>query len=74
MVAHDISALMEYKGLSLQEASRVVIQDKLTDLGGTGGIIAVDKDGNMVMEFNTAGMYRANMNDKGELTIAIYEK
>jgi len=74
MVAHDISALMEYKGLSLQEASKVVIQDKLTDLGGTGGIIAVDKDGNMVMEFNTAGMYRANMNDKGELTIGIYKK
>ncbi len=74
MVAHDISALMEYKGLSLQEASRIVIQDKLTGLGGTGGIIAVDKNGNMVMEFNTAGMYRATMNDKGELTIGIYKK
>ena len=73
-VAHDISALMEYKGLSLKEASKIVIQDKLTDLGGTGGIIAVDKNGNMVMEFNTAGMYRATMNDKGELTIGIYEK
>ncbi len=74
MVAHDISALMEYKGLSLQEAARVVIQDKLTDLGGTGGIVAVDKNGNMVMEFNTAGMYRATMNEKGELVIGIYEK
>lgn len=74
MVAHDISALMEYKGLSLQEASRVVIQEKLTDLGGTGGIVAVDKNGNMVMEFNTAGMYRATMNAKGELVIGIYEK
>lgn len=74
MVAHDISAMMEYKGLSLQEASRVVIQEKLTDLGGTGGIIAVDKNGNMVMEFNTAGMYRATMNANGELNIGIYEK
>tara|TARA_R100001369_G_scaffold10707_11_gene23974 strand:+ start:107 stop:1183 length:1077 start_codon:yes stop_codon:yes gene_type:complete len=73
-VAHDISAMMEYKGVSLQEASRVVIQEKLTNLGGTGGVIAVDKDGNMVMEFNTAGMYRATMNDKGELTIGIYKK
>ena len=73
-VAHDISAMMEYKGVSLQEASRIVIQDKLTDLGGTGGIIAVDKNGNMVMEFNTAGMYRATMNDKGELFVGIYEK
>tara|TARA_R110002074_G_scaffold177570_3_gene341166 strand:- start:1516 stop:2295 length:780 start_codon:yes stop_codon:yes gene_type:complete len=74
MVAHDISALMEYKGLSLQEASRVVIQDKLTDLGGTGGIIAVDKNGNMVMEFNTTGMYRATMNDEGKLTVGIYKE
>ena len=73
-VAHDISALMEYKGLSLQDASKLVIQDKLTELGGTGGIIAVDNYGNMVMEFNTAGMYRAKMNAKGELTIGIYEK
>lgn len=73
MVAHDISALMEYKGLSLKEASRIVIQEKLTELGGTGGIVAVDKNGNMVMEFNTAGMYRATMNDKGELHIGIYE-
>jgi len=73
-VAHDISAMMEYKGISLEEASKIVIQDKLTELGGTGGIVAVDKDGNMVMEFNTAGMYRATMNDKGELVIGIYEQ
>ncbi|MCX7551232.1 isoaspartyl peptidase/L-asparaginase family protein [Xanthomarina sp. F2636L] len=72
MVAHDISALMEYKGLSLQEAARVVIQEKIPDLGGDGGIIAVDKNGNMVMEFNTAGMYRASINDKDELYIGIY--
>lgn len=72
MVAHDISALMEYKGLTLQEAAKVVIQKKVPELGGDGGIIAVDKNGNMVMEFNTAGMYRASMNDKGELTIGIY--
>jgi len=74
MVAYDISALMEYKGLSLQEASKEVIQNKLTKLGGTGGIVAVDNNGNVAMEFNTAGMYRATMNDKGELYIGIYEK
>lgn len=72
MVAYDISALMEYKGLSLQEASREVIQEKLPELGGDGGIIAVDRDGNMVMEFNTAGMYRASMNANGDLYIGIY--
>lgn len=73
VVAHDISALMEYKGLSLKEAAEEVIQKKVPALGGDGGIIAIDKDGNMVMEFNTEGMYRASMNAKGELVIAIYK-
>jgi len=73
MVAHDISALMQYKGLSLQEAAHKVIQNKVPKLGGDGGIIAVDKNGNMIAEFNTAGMYRATMNDKGELQIGIYK-
>lgn len=73
MVAHDISALMEYKGLTLQEAAKEVIQKKVPQLGGDGGIVAVDKNGNMVMEFNTAGMYRASMNDKGELYVGIYK-
>ena len=72
-VAHDISALMDYKGLSLKEAANQVL-DKVKALGGDGGIVAVDKDGNMVADFNTAGMYRATMNDKGELTIGIYEQ
>lgn len=74
IVAYDISALMEYKGLSLQEASQEVIQNKLTQLGGTGGIVAVDKNGNFSMEFNTAGMYRATMNDKGELEVKIFKE
>ncbi|MGM5469028.1 isoaspartyl peptidase/L-asparaginase family protein [Flavobacteriaceae bacterium LMO-SS05] len=73
VVAHDISALMDYKGLTLQEAAKEVIQKKVPELGGDGGIVAVDKYGNMVAEFNTAGMYRAFMNDKGELTIGIYK-
>lgn len=72
-VAHDISALMEYKGLSLKDAAKIVL-DKVKTLGGDGGIVAVDKNGNMVADFNTAGMYRATMNDKGELTIGIYEE
>ncbi|MBT8262641.1 MAG: isoaspartyl peptidase/L-asparaginase [Bacteroidia bacterium] len=74
MVAHDISAMMEYKGVSLQDAASDVIQKKLSELGGTGGIVAIDKDGNISMEFNTAGMYRAHMNAQGELTIGIYKE
>ena len=71
-VAYDISALMDYKGLSLQEAAKIVIQEKVPNLGGDGGIIAVDHFGNMVMEFNTAGMYRASMTTDGELIVRIY--
>jgi beta-aspartyl-peptidase (threonine type) len=74
VVAYDISALMEYKGLSLQEAAEEVIQKKNVELGGNGGIIAIDHQGNVAMEFNTAGMYRAKMNKDGELEIGIYSK
>ena len=73
MVAHDISALMEYKGMSLKDAAREVIHDKVGGLGGDGGIVAVDKNGNVAMEFNTAGMYRATMNDRGKMVIKIYK-
>ncbi len=73
-VAHDISALMEYRGLSLEQATEKVIQEKLTDLGGTGGVIALDHLGNISMEFNTAGMYRASMNEQGELVVGMYEE
>ncbi|QNJ97589.1 beta-aspartyl-peptidase [Constantimarinum furrinae] len=74
MVAHDISALMEYKGLSLAEAAKEVIQKKVPQLGGDGGVVAIDKNGNVTMEFNTAGMYRAHMNAKGDLKIGIYKE
>ncbi len=74
IVAYDIAAMMDYKEISLQEAAAEVIQKKLTDLGGTGGIIAIDHQGNVAMEFNTAGMYRASMNAAGELTIGIYKE
>ena len=73
MVAHDISALMEYKGMNLNDAAHEVIHKKVANLGGDGGIVAVDKNGNVAMEFNTAGMYRASMTDTGELKIAIYK-
>lgn len=72
VVAHDISALMEYKRLSLEDAAHEVIQNKIPDLGGNGGIIAIDFQGNIAMEFNTAGMYRAHMNKNGDLEIGIY--
>jgi beta-aspartyl-peptidase (threonine type) len=59
VVAYDIIALMEYKQLSLEEAAEYVILEKLESQDAKGGLIALDKDGNVVMEFNTAGMFRA---------------
>ena len=73
-VAYDISAQMEYQEKTLKQATTDVIQNKLTKLGGTGGVVALDKNGNMSFEFNTAGMYRASMNDKGVLIIKIYKE
>ena len=67
VVAHDISALMEYKGLSIQEASRIVIHEKVATLGGDGGIVGIDNQGNVAMEMNTPGMYRAHIDNVGNL-------
>ncbi len=57
-VARDIAALMEYGGKSLAESSDYIINDKLVAKGGAGGIVALDRNGNIAMDFNTAGMYR----------------
>lgn len=73
-VAYDISAQMEYQQKTLKEATKDVIQNKLTALGGTGGVVALDKYGNMSFEFNTAGMYRASMDDKDNLIVKIYKE
>lgn len=72
VVAHDIAALVEYKGLDIATASKQVIQ-KVEDLGGDGGVIVLDTKGNVAMEFNTAGMYRAYMNSSSELSVKIYQ-
>ena len=73
LVAYDISAMMEYKGVTLEDAATEVIQEKLTELGGTGGIVAIDNKGNIAMEFNTPGMYRAHMDAEGNLILGIYK-
>ena len=73
-VARNIADLMKYKGLSLAEASKEVIQNQLADLGGSGGIIALDKQGNFCFEFNTPGMYRAVKKEGKEAEVYFYEK
>lgn len=74
VVAHDISALMEYQNLNLEQACKIVIQEKLRNLGGDGGVVAMDHYGHVVMEFNTPGMFRAQMNEKGEILIGMYKE
>lgn len=71
-VAADICARVEYKGQSLQEAADGVVNTVLTEAGGTGGVIAIDKKGNIAMPFNTEGMYRASIDTKGKTYIGIY--
>lgn len=72
VAAYDVSALMEYKGLSLSDAAEKVIFKRLKDLGGDGGLIAVDSQGNIAMPFNTEGMYRACKSNNGQIEISIY--
>jgi len=70
--SRDISALMEYKKLSLQEACQSEIM-KLTEMGGTGGVIGIDRKGNIAMEFNTSGMFRGFIKSNGEKGVAIFK-
>ncbi|MDT8412902.1 MAG: isoaspartyl peptidase/L-asparaginase [Vicingaceae bacterium] len=74
VVAYDIAALMEYKNLSLADAANYVVNEKLVRLGGNGGLIAIDKDGNIAMPFNTSGMYRAFKNSRGESKVLIFRE
>jgi beta-aspartyl-peptidase (threonine type) len=73
VVAHDVSCLMEYKGLSLAEAGSIVVQDKLVKIGGEGGLVAIDKDGNIATPFNSEGMYRGYKKAGEEAVIKIYK-
>jgi len=72
-VAKDISSLMEYRALPIQQAADMVIKQKLQNLGGDGGIIAIDKFGNMAISFNSEGMYRAYINAEGKPIVEIYK-
>jgi L-asparaginase / beta-aspartyl-peptidase len=70
-VAYDISALMEYRGMKLQEAAQAAL-DKAKQLGGEGGLIAIDKDGAIALPFNSNGMYRGYVDASGKFVVEIY--
>ncbi len=73
VVAHEISALVRYKNLTLQEACDEVVFNQLQKDGGEGGLIAIDSKGNCTLSFNTPGMYRGTMDAEGNCTTAIYK-
>lgn len=72
VAAYDVSCLMEYKNMSLQQACEEVVLKKLVALQGEGGLIGMDANGNAALVFNSAGMYRGLKNSEGESLIAIY--
>lgn len=72
VVAHDIASMIRYGGLSLPEAANAVVMGRLTALGGTGGVIAIDRTGAISMPFNTPGMYRGRIGMDGVVHTAIY--
>jgi len=72
VAAYDVSALVEYKGLSLEEAVREVVHRKLPLLEGDGGLIAIDRNGNIVLDFNCDGMYRGWCASDGSVHTAIF--
>ncbi len=80
VVAYDIAALMMYKNHTLKEATQIVIHQKLSMLSpiqgeyGDGGLIGIDYQGNIVMDFNTSGMYRAALREGGAIEIGLYQE
>tara|TARA_B100002019_G_scaffold286164_1_gene296210 strand:+ start:1872 stop:2816 length:945 start_codon:yes stop_codon:yes gene_type:complete len=73
VVAYDISAMMEYQNKSMEEAAKISIFDKVGKMGATGGVIGIDKDGNIVMEFNSPGMYRGYKTENSEYVIKMFK-
>ena len=72
-VASDICARVKYQGKAIAQANDEVINKVLMPVGGTGGVIIVDADGNVAMPFNTVGMYRASKQSSGKQSVAIYK-
>ena len=74
VAAYQVSSLLEYNNYNLNNAMSKVIHEKIGKIGGDGGMIGIDKNSNISMEFNTPGMYRAFVNKNEEKKILLYEK
>ena len=71
VAAHEVSALMQYGGMKLQEAGQTAV-NSVKKLGGTGGLIAIDRNGDIALQFNTSGMYRGYVDPDGKFVVEIY--
>jgi beta-aspartyl-peptidase (threonine type) len=72
VLAHEIASLVRYRGLSLEDAARQAVHGTLAAIGGEGGVIAVDREGNIAMQYNSEGMFRGARDSKGRREIAVY--
>jgi beta-aspartyl-peptidase (threonine type) len=70
--AHEVSTLMEYRGMKLEAAAQMAL-DAVKKLGGSGGLVAIDRNGEVALPFNTNGMYRGYVDPNGKFVIEIYE-
>jgi beta-aspartyl-peptidase (threonine type) len=73
VAAHDVHSYMFFRNKSLKKSAEKVVLNKLTEIGGRGGLIGVDTKGNITFQFNTTGMFRAGINARGKKTLAIYD-
>ena len=73
VVAYDISAMMEYQNKTLEEAAKISIFDKVGKMGATGGVIGIDKNGSVMMEFNSPGMYRGYKTQNSDYIIKMFK-
>ena len=73
VTAYDVSALMEYRSLSLEDSCRIAVHEKLNAINGEGGLIAIDKNNNISLSFNSEGMYRAFTKNGKDIYIEIYK-
>lgn len=74
VVAYDIAALMKYKALTVDQAANQIVMEKLVEIGGAGGVIAMDRRGNITMPFNTPGMYRGYLKENQEPVVQMYKE
>jgi beta-aspartyl-peptidase (threonine type) len=72
VVAYDVACLMKYKGFTIQQAAELVVNQNLKSAGGEGGLIALDRNGQAAMPFNSPGMYRGALLENGTMSTGIF--